>query len=65
MNLQIISIVEDTMLKDGKTIPAIRVQWKLGDYGPFFDSFPKDTFSAAAVNERADAMRAQLQALVR
>lgn len=58
---QIISVRENTAVDAAGSITStIQTTYKLGDFGPFTLPLPRDKFSAAAVNEAIEAMRAQL-----
>ena len=48
---------------DGKAAPMIRVAFTAGGLGPFFEQFPKATFSAFAVQQRLEAFVRELETL--
>lgn len=56
----IVSMVEDAISSPTGNVPGIRVTYKLGTFGPFIETIPKVDFTAAELNKRTDAMRAQI-----
>jgi hypothetical protein len=47
----------------GQTIASIRIEFKVGDHGPFSITFPKSGFSAAVANSKIAEFVSQLGAL--
>lgn len=44
--------IEDATMVDGERVAVVRVTFMVGRHGPFFERFPKDTYTADARNER-------------
>ena len=61
MKPQIVKFDETTTTANGRTVPAIKVTFKVGEHGPFSEIFPKDTFSAATVNQKLGEFVMHLQ----
>ena len=47
----------------GKLAPVIRVEYMIGEHGPFSENFPKDQFSAAAAQTKLAQMASMLRQL--
>jgi hypothetical protein len=59
-----ISLVKQTTMTDGnKSVPAIEVTFMVGTHGPFTETFPKATFSAAAVNQKLAELAGHIKQL--
>ena len=48
---------------NGQPVAAIEVTYKVGDYGPFTETFPKTSFSAANVSAKLQDFAAHIQQL--
>jgi hypothetical protein len=44
--------IEDAALVDGERVPVVRVSFMVGKHGPFFERFPKSTYTADVRNDR-------------
>lgn len=54
---------EVTFSQGGQPVTNKKVTFFLGTHGPFTERFPADQFTAAAVQQRINAIKAQLQLL--
>lgn len=62
----ILRIDEEVTFSDtGKPIERMRVQWKLGDHGPFFTRFPKENFSGSGARLELDRLANEIRQLHR
>lgn len=58
---QIISVRETSSIDStGEVTAYIQTTYKLGDFGPFVLTTPREEFSAATVNQAIEAMRVEL-----
>lgn len=58
---QIVRVIEEPTLVDGKPGAVLRVEFKVGDHGPFFERFPKADVSDFAISQRLGAFAALLK----
>jgi hypothetical protein len=64
MQPTITRVIETQDLSDqGKSIQSVRVEFKVGDHGPFSVSVPKAGFSSAAVNQKVSEFVSHLSGL--
>lgn len=55
---------EETTFDDGgKMVPMVRVEFKVGDDGPFIKHFPKDGFSGLSVKSQLEDFARELRAV--
>lgn len=60
----IVRMIEETGLDDQqRPVPVVRVEFRVGDDGPFIERVPKGVFSATAVRARLGAFAQQLAEL--
>lgn len=66
MDYTIIRVTEEPFLTDaGKPDAHVRVEFKVGDDGPFFERFPKADFNQIAADARLSAFARDIKALRR
>lgn len=53
MQIQITRVLETTDFGDkGQSVPSVRVEFKVGEHGPFSINLPKSQFTAIAANAK-------------
>jgi len=62
-NYTIISVVEEPGLKNGQPDPHIRVEFKVGPDGPFFERWLKAEFVDYAVQQKLTAFAQSIERL--
>lgn len=64
LDVKIIKIDEEVKFLDGGKLDTyMRVQFKVGDHGPFFKSFPKEGFTGAAAKVALEDYAREVRAL--
>ena len=64
MQPTITRVIETTDVDDrGRPIQAVRVEFKLGEHGPFSVTLAKNVFTAAAANQKIQEFAASVQGL--
>ena len=59
----IISVVEEPGLKNGQPDPHIRVEFKVGPDGPFFERWPKSEFTEYLAQQKLTTFAHTLERL--
>lgn len=63
-DVKVLKIDEETAFLDGgKLEQRMRVQFKVGEHGPFFRSFPKEGFSGGAAKLALEDYAREVRAL--
>jgi len=64
MQPTITRVIETTDVDDrGRPIQAVRIEFKLGEHGPFSVTLPKGNFTSAAANQKIQEFAANVQGL--
>lgn len=59
--VRIVRQLEDARFsQDGKHIAIIRVEFMVGDHGPFVERFPKDGFTAATRDDKLNTFAREI-----
>lgn len=63
MDVTLLRVQETTMPGErGALVKAVRVEFMIGDHGPFTEMFPREGLSGPAIRQKTEALARELEA---